>query len=1551
MGDEKWSFTIRSFKLASATVEGQMEAEKLIKCPKGKQRPGLACSNSRVVTIPKRLIGAKTTAKVTIAEKDCNCLLDTGSQVTTIPKSFYELNLSHLPIESLNNLLEVEAANGQDVPYLGYVEVNITFPRSSLGLDFEVPTLALIVPDMQSTLSTVLIGTNTLDTLYELYTSAALQNSQSLPYGYRALLQTLELRQKQEVDSSIGVVRLSGKYPETLGPGQTKVLEGSVSCKIPNVGKWVVIESSKTSSLPGGLIVTNGLASLPPKLPHCVLVILKNESDHDITISPKSVIAEVNTIRSVQPVTHKNSDTQTKPDQKPKNKFDFGESSVPNEWKERITEKLSSMSDVFAQHDLDFGRTDKLKHHIKLSNETTFKHRARPIHPQDVEAVRKHLQELLSAEIIRESESPFSSPIVVVRKKNGDVRLCIDYRKLNLQTVKDAYALPNVEESFSALNGSKWFSVLDLKSGFYQIEVEESDKHKTAFVCPLGFFEFNRMPQGITNAPSTFQRLMERCMGDLNLKQALVFIDDLIVFSSTLEEHEERLLNVLTRLREYGLKLSPEKCKFFQTTVKYLGHIVSEKGIETDPEKITSLKTWPKPNNLKELRTFLGLCGYYRRFIKDYSKIVKPLNALTAGYPPTQKHRKPNVKPEKYHNPKEAFGDRWTTECKDAFDTIIDKLTTAPILGFADPKSPYVLHTDASTIGLGAVLYQEQQGQKRVIAYASRGLSQCEARYPAHKLEFLALKWAVTDKFQDYLYGGQFVAVTDSNPLTYVLTSAKLDATSYRWLAALSTFDFQLQYRAGKQNQDADGLSRRPHNGLADDLISQKEMERIRQFAQRHLPENEGSSLIAASTVNAICDKHLVHNTINGEPADKLSGTTLVLSLAQSPKAIPVSYEEEDQLGGLPVIPHLTIAELVQKQRADTCIREVINQMETGEKPPPSIRKELPEIYLMLREWNRLELLNGVLYRRRQEGARMFYQLVLPEELRPSVLKSLHDDLGHMGIERTLDLVRARFYWPKMSAYVEHKIKTCNRCVRRKSLPERAAPLVNITATRPLELVCMDFLSVEPDSSNTKDILVITDHFTKYAVAIPTTNQKARTVAKCLWEHFFVHYGIPERLHSDQGRDFESRTIKELCELIGTQKIRTSPYHPRGNPVERFNRTLLNMLGTLENQKKCHWREHVRPLVHAYNCTKNEVTGFSPYELMFGRQPRLPVDLAFGLPVHHQPGSHSQYVQNLRSHLETSYRVASENATKVADRNKTRFDKRVVESTLKEGDRVLVRNIRLRGKHKLADKWESDVYIVLKQSGDIPVYVVRPENGKGPQRTLHRDLLLACGFLPLTQVEDEANTQVPPRRPRTRQQPRQEGSDEDEFQSDPDEYFHEGHRTCVETVDFNNISETTEHPPDETEQEPLEMVSTIELNSSDVAEAFPEDAPVEASGLDLSAGTPGESNLPDPHGNSPPAGQKQEYVPEQDLSSVHSPTQATPEENDNESNINQPQTDMEGGTLRRSTRDRKAPERLTYPELGNPLVTIVQSLFQSLTQVITESILQPKLETQTVQIE
>lgn len=281
-----------------------------------------------------------------------------------------------------------------------------------------------------------------------------------------------------------------------------------------------------------------------------------------------------------------------------------------------------------------------------------------------------------------------------------------------------------------------------------------------------------------------------------------------------------------------------------------------------------------------------------------------------------------------------------------------------------------------------------------------------------------------------------------------------------------------------------------------------------------------------------------------------------------------------------------------------------------------------------------------------------------------------------------------------------------------------------------------------------------------------------------------VHYGMPEKLHSDQGPDFESRMIKELCQVAGIQKVRTTPYHPRGNPVERFNRTLLNMLGTLQNQEKSHWRDFVRPLVHAYNCTKNDVTGFTPYELMFGRQPRLPVDLAFGLPLHgKQHTSHSEYVQNLKSRLEESYKLAMSNAAKTAHKNKTRFDRRVIASDLEPGDRVLVRNVRIRGKHKISDKWESTVHIVVNRAGTLPVYTVKPEVSDGPLRTPHRDLLLPCEFLPMEGSSKSAK-QPAKRRIATRANPVLDAdpSEEEEDESIPVHWFSEVLNVFIPTV-------------------------------------------------------------------------------------------------------------------------------------------------------------------------
>ena len=364
---------------------------------------------------------------------------------------------------------------------------------------------------------------------------------------------------------------------------------------------------------------------------------------------------------------------------------------------------------------------------------------------------------------------------MLVRKKDGSLRFCIDLRRLNARTIKDAYSLPRIDETLDCLGGAAIFTSLDLKSGYWQVEMDEESKPFTAFtVGPLGFYECERMPFGLTNAPATFQRLMESCLGELHLSWCIIYLDDIIIFSKSPEEHLVRLKGVFDKLAIAGLKLKPSKCKFFKTRLAYLGHIVSADGIETDPKKVEAVKNWTVPKTVTDVRSFLGFTNHYRRFIRGYANVARPLNALISGDNASRKKCLIS----------------WNNECQTAFETLKDLCTKTPVLAYADYSKPFQVQTDASDLGLGAVLYQkDHEGKQRVIAYASRSLSNTERNYPTHKLEFLALKWAITDRFHEYLYGGQFDVYTDNNPLTYILTSAKLDATGQRWVASLANYN------------------------------------------------------------------------------------------------------------------------------------------------------------------------------------------------------------------------------------------------------------------------------------------------------------------------------------------------------------------------------------------------------------------------------------------------------------------------------------------------------------------------------------------------------------------------------------------------------------------------------------------------------------------------------------------------------------------------------------------------------------------------------------------
>ena len=364
----------------------------------------------------------------------------------------------------------------------------------------------------------------------------------------------------------------------------------------------------------------------------------------------------------------------------------------------RVKEMLAEYHDVFALGKADLGKTNMVKHKIELTDTNPFKEQYRRIPPNAYDEVRNHLKLMLDMGAIRPSKSPWASAVVLARKKCGGLRFCIDLRKLNERTVRDAHSIPRIDDSLDRLEGSSWFSSLDLKAGYWQVEMDEESKALTAFtVGPLGFYECERMPFGLTNAPATFQRLMESCLGELHLSTCLIYLDDVVIFSKTLDEQIDRLEEVLAKLRLSGLRLQPSKCELFKRRLLYLGFLVSEQGVETDPEKVAAVVKWPEPKTVTQVRSFLGFANHYRKFLKGYATLAKPLNKLVSG---------DNSK--KFNTPVQ-----FDEKTRQAFQAIKDLVTSAPTLAYPEYGKPFELCTDASGYGLGAALYQRNaEGEK-----------------------------------------------------------------------------------------------------------------------------------------------------------------------------------------------------------------------------------------------------------------------------------------------------------------------------------------------------------------------------------------------------------------------------------------------------------------------------------------------------------------------------------------------------------------------------------------------------------------------------------------------------------------------------------------------------------------------------------------------------------------------------------------------------------------------------------------------------------------------
>ena len=1272
--------------------------------------------NQRIIS----LVGERPVLKATLSSVHCDCLWDTGSMVSMISESMLVEMFPDKTIYTVNEFVEngggslnLSAANNTKVPVEGVVLLDF-----HAGVDtFQIPFLVT-----KAELSNPILGFNTIAHLIlNVDCNKVPEIMKLLPQlatrdQAKVFVNTIEeATGRSEVlgtAKSTSVIRIPGKCMVRVKAKTRVPLDGDES-------KEFLFDPLFEFAGDSDLIVYESTGVLKRGKTQFVEVGIYNPTASEIFLKKGTVLGHVVDVATVirfpmsvrgdsggQKVGVNSVKAGTVPEDLESGLDKIDLSHLSEKQRKMALAAWAEEEDAFSREKNDIGFIPDFEMPINLVDNVPVSEPYRQIPRMLYDEVKAHISNLLANGWIRQSQSAYSSPMVCVRKKDGSLRLCIDYRGLNRKTIPDKQPIPRVQDLLDGLGGQKWFTTLDMSQAYHQGQIREESRKLTAFSTPWSLYEWVRIPYGLMNAPPCFQRYINDTLFSVRDRICVAYLDDILIYGKTLREHIQNVKTVLGILRGKGIKLNPKKCVFAKQEVRYLGRLISKDGYRPDPENAAALNACKEPpKTVGKLRSLLGFLGYYRGFVQDFSRKMKPIYDLLKFEEEDKKEKGglgKKSKKKKYLESRRSV--EWTPKHQQIVNDVVDYLQSPAVIAYPDFKEPFMLHCDASQDGLGAVLYQRQEGKTRVISFASRTLTPAEKNYHLHsgKLEFLALKWAVCDRFSDYLhYGPAFEIFTDNNPLTYLLTTAKLNASGLRWVSQLANYQFSIKYRAGKKHIDADYLSRHPLKCFE---------QCAAECTQKMNLEEVG---VIFSEVSSNRNVNAVHVDVN------------VLSADQDV-----------------VVQKIPVDELIGAQREDKIIQPVYDAVVSGGRSlPKGVSNRASR--LLFSQMGKLSLENGVLTR----NLSTHKQIVLPSVYHNLVYEELHQKLGHLGSEKVVELARRRFFWPYMKKEIEQYVRHRCRCIiSKKPNASDRAPLVPIEASSPFELVSMDFLHLDRCAGGFEYALIVCDHFTRFVQIFPTRNKKAKTVADHIYNKYILNYGFPRRIHHDQGGEFNNRLFRKLHELAGIKTSRTTPYHPMGDgQPERFNRTLINMLKCLNENEKGRWKDHVAKLAFAYNATINKSTGFSPFYLMFGREVRLPIDVMFGIEEGESCGSktYDQFVTEWRTSMKKAVDIAQANLGVGKAGNKARYDRKVRGVAINVGDNVLLRNLNEKGgTGKLKCHWENKVYEVVGVDPLLPVYTIKPKVG-GPTKKVHRNNIMNCNLLLPEQV-DKGETLVHP---------------------------------------------------------------------------------------------------------------------------------------------------------------------------------------------------------------